>query len=153
MVYEIIILLLFLVILIFQLNRIWKIVVYEKKDIVMYLILISGAILIMGIIIRFGEGIFHYLIGGIGILILLLSIHIFGITKDSIIYDNSVFITGRAPGIKRFIGSNVKFENLKYLKVEEKSKEIIIKFGKNNTEKIMKFKKKDYEKIKKIINS
>lgn len=153
MIGELILLALFSSILVFQLNRIRKLVARDKRTIGTQMIMISGIFLIIGMTIWLGDGSFHYLIGVVCSLVLFFSLHVFGLTKDSVIYYSSSYVSGRGISIRRFIGEEEKVSNQKNVRIVENSQDSVdVKFSAKNTEQVLKFSRDDFDEIKELLD-
>lgn len=138
--------LIFFSLIISQYFRIQQLVVFERKTTGMYLIMIFGVIIILGIAFYYGNTLFHALTGLLGILVLIDSQYITGLTSDSFIYTSP-------PPIRRYIGQQISFKDFKNIRLENfHENKIVIRFIAYKSERFLTFSKEDESKIKNILD-
>lgn len=138
--------LIFFSLIITQYFRIQQLVVFERKTTGMYLIMIFGVIIILGIAFYYGNTLFHALTGLLGILVLIDSQYITGLTSDSFIYTSP-------PPIRRYIGQQISFKDFKNIRLENfHENKIVIRFIAYKSERFLTFSKEDESKIKNILD-
>ena len=138
--------LIFFSLIISQYFRIQQLVVFERKTTGMYLIMIFGVIIILGIAFYYGNTLFHAFTGLLGILVLIDSQYITGLTSDSFIYTSP-------PPIRRYIGQQISFKDFKNIRLENfHENKIVIRFIAYKSERFLTFSKEDESKIKNILD-
>lgn len=138
--------LLFSSLVITQYFRIQQLVVFERKTTGMYLIMIFGVIIILGVAFCYGNTLFHALTGLLGILVLIDSQYITGLTSDSFIHTSP-------PRIRRYIGQQISFKDSKNIRLENfHENKIVIRFIAYKSERFLTFSKEDESKIKNILD-
>ena len=138
--------LLFSSLVITQYFRIQQLVVFERKTTGMYLIMIFDVIIILGVAFCYGNTLFHALTGLLGILVLIDSQYITGLTSDSFIHTSP-------PRIRRYIGQQISFKDSKNIRLENfHENKIVIRFIAYKSERFLTFSKEDESKIKNILD-
>lgn len=138
--------LLFSSLVITQYFRIQQLVVFERKTTGMYLIMIFGVIIILGVAFCYGNTLFHALTGLLGALVLIGSQYITGLTSDSFIHTSP-------PRIRRYIGQQISFKDSKNIRLENfHENKIVIRFIAYKSERFLTFSKEDESKIKNILD-
>lgn len=128
----------------FQLYRINQIVVQEKKTTGVYIALIMGIVMILGVTFYFGKHWAHFLVGIIGATVLACSIYETGLTKGSFLYS--------APG-QRIISHRSRFVDADNIRVEVFHEDkVVVRFIHKKAEHFMVFSKQDEQKIKDILS-
>lgn len=151
MVGEIFVILVFWIICGFQVNRIRKIRVFMKKDFIYFTIIIIGIVTILGITIKHGQSLIHYIFGVSGTLIFVLTLFIFGITNKSIIHT---FPAGSGSlSVMTFVGKNIKIDKISKVRIEEKRKKLILKFIYYGSEYEMNFRLEERQNIQDILSN
>lgn len=148
---EVFIFMILLLVVLFQCYRIIKVKVFMKKDFIFYSLMLIGSVIILGITIVFGKGLFHYIIGLLGTISCVISVYVYGLTSDGI----TCYQPGGGSGasLVTFIGRNFKYKKITRIELQNKQNSIILKFIYYGSEKKMKFSESDRSKIEEILKS
>lgn len=137
----------FLILTGFQLYRINQLFVREHTTIGVYIAMIFGVLGLVWVTMNFGENMLHYTLGIVGIIVLILSIYVHGLTEDSFVYPT--------PGlIDKLMGRKTSFKETENIRIEESSNDkIVVKHISHGSEKQMAFSRDDEEKIRELLYS
>lgn len=140
---ELFLALLFLGVIIFQAIRIKEMIIFERKTKGMYVAMVIGCFIILGITVYYGSTFVHLITGLLGIVMLIHSLFVTGISKGNFYYYS--------PG--KLVGQKLSFSDSSHIRLETfDQNQIIIRFVAHSSERILKFSKKDEQKVKDMLD-